>query len=108
MYLGIDPGKTGAMAVLDKGGEFVEVIDFEEVLPRIRLLAKTVKFAYLEEVHAMPGQGVSSTFTFGENSGWWKGILQAFEIPFKTIRPQDWQKVLFRSVGSSPRSPDLK
>lgn len=108
MYLGIDPGKTGAMAVLDKGGEFVEVVDFEEVLPRIRLLAKTVKFAYLEEVHAMPGQGVSSTFTFGENSGWWKGILQAFEIPFKTIRPQDWQKGLVPKRGKLTEKPGLE
>ena len=107
MYLGIDPGKTGAMAVLDKGGEFVEVVDFEEVLPRIRLLAKTVKFAYLEEVHAMPGQGVSSTFTFGENSGWWKGILQAFEIPFKTIRPQDWQKGLVPKKNNLTDKPGL-
>lgn len=107
MYIGIDPGKTGAMAILSDKGEFLEVIDFEEVLPRIRLLAPDIKFAYLEQVHAMPGQGVSSTFTFGENLGWWKGILQAFEIPFKSIRPQDWQKNLVPKKLSTTDKPGL-
>ena len=108
MYLGIDPGKTGAMAVLDKGGEFVEVVDFEEVLPRIRLLASEATCAYLEKVHSMRGQGVSSTFSFGENFGWWQGILQALEIPYKLISPQDWQKGLVPKKEKKSEKPGLE
>lgn len=40
----------------------------------------------------MPGQGVSSTFTFGENIGIWKGILAAMDIPYIETTPQKWQR----------------
>ena len=48
--------------------------------------------AVLEDVHAMPQQGVSSTFTFGEGKGIWEGILGAFDIPFDLVSPQAWKK----------------
>ena len=40
----------------------------------------------------MPGQGVASTFNFGANYGFIKGMLEAFEIPYQTIPPQRWKK----------------
>ena len=48
--------------------------------------------AVLEHVGAMPGQGVTSMFSFGENFGYLKGLLEAFEIPYELVRPQRWKK----------------
>ena len=107
-YIGIDPGKTGAMAVLSITGGFLAVHDFEESFDELKKLAlNQPTMVYLEEVHSMPKQGVASTFAFGENFGWWKGILQAFGVPFKTIRPQDWQKGLVPKRGTLTDKPSL-
>ena len=46
----------------------------------------------IEKVSSMPGQGVKSMFTFGENFGWIKGILDMGEISFQEIPPQKWKK----------------
>lgn len=51
-------------------------------------------FAVLEDVHAMPQQGVSSTFTFGEGKGIWEGILGAYDITTHMVSPQVWKKNL--------------
>ena len=107
-YIGIDPGKTGAMAIINEDGSFIRVVDFEEAFNILRdRYLDELEMAYLEEVHSMPKQGVASTFAFGENFGWWKGILQAFGIPFKTIRPQDWQKGLVPKRGTLTDKPSL-
>lgn len=46
----------------------------------------------LERVGAMPGQGVNSMFNFGMNYGFIRGLLEANEIPYQVVRPQDWKK----------------
>ena len=46
----------------------------------------------IEHVASMPGQGVKSMFTFGENFGWIKGILDMGEISFQEIPPQKWKR----------------
>ena len=107
MYAGIDPGKTGAIAFVSDEGDLREVMDFGEAFPKLRLLLSQTRFVYLEEVHAMPKQGVSSTFTFGQNYGWWKGFLQALDVSFKTIRPQDWGKGLVPKKGTITDKPGL-
>lgn len=101
--MGIDPGKTGAIAFLDDSGRFVDVFDFIDAFGPLAERRSDVAFCFLEEVHSMPGQGVASTFSFGENFGWWKGVLTAFGIPFRTIRPQDWQKNLVPKKTSSEK-----
>ena len=107
MFAGIDPGKTGAIAFMDDKGNFSQVHDFSEASAEVKRLATDIQFCYLEEVHAMPKQGVVSTFTFGENFGWWKGFLTGLGIPFKTIRPQDWQKGLVPKRGGMTDKPSL-
>lgn len=107
VYLGIDPGKTGAVAFIDGMGQLMKVVDFPDVMS-VDWFAEDFGMAYLEEVHAMPGQGVASTFTFGTNFGWWKGFLTAMRIPFKTIRPQDWQKGLVPKRGAMTDKPSLE
>lgn len=91
-YIGVDPGKSGAMAIIN--GETVKVIPFDEQRYIDALLdcdiLKTV--ACIEHVHSMPGQGVSSTFNFGANFGWTQGIFAAYGIPYELIHPQKWKK----------------
>lgn len=92
-YIGIDPGKTGAMAVINK--YVTKVIPFN---PRsyIKELTAVTSFSScvccLEHVSAMPGQGVTSMFHFGENFGWIQGVLEAFGIRYELVRPQKWKK----------------
>lgn len=92
-YIGIDPGKSGAMAVIN---EYVtKVIPFN---PRSYINElNTVSYVgscvcCLEHVSAMPGQGVTSMFNFGMNFGWIQGVLDAFGISYELVRPQKWKK----------------
>ena len=48
-------------------------------------------FVYLEKVHSMPGQGVASTFKFGQGYGFLRGILVALRYPFEEVTPKKWQ-----------------
>lgn len=59
-------------------------------------------FAVIEKVHAMPGNGVSSMFKFGQSYGFLRACLIAAEMPFQEISPQKWQKAL----GVNPREKD--
>ena len=91
-YMGIDPGKDGAMAWISRDGE-VEILPFSEsgyasILCQMRGKAVVA----LEKVGARPGQGTKSMFTFGENYGFIRGILEAFSIPYQEITPQKWKK----------------
>ena len=110
MYIGVDPGKTGAVAILDDKGSYINVLDFgqEGLMSALIDYAPVVKFAYLEKVHSMPGQGVVSTFSFGENFGWWQGVLGSLGIPYTTIRPQDWMKKYSLQKSSASDKPGLE
>lgn len=93
--LGIDPGQNGAAALLIDG-RFESVVDYSDgpsVIAALDewLLFHTVDLVVLELVGAMPKQGVSSTFKFGANYGWWKGVLDANKLPWREVRPQAWQ-----------------
>jgi crossover junction endodeoxyribonuclease RuvC len=75
--------------------------DFSDMMRVIRAHARPVETgcgepakmrAFLEKVHAMPKQGVTSCFTFGQNYGFIRGLLTALEIPFEDVTPNAWQK----------------
>ena len=97
IYIGIDPGKKGALAIINGIGD-ISIYPFDKEVYRnvlsdyqmvgSEILAKCC----LEHVSAMPGQGVVSMFTFGENFGFIQGLLTAFEIPYELVRPQKWKK----------------
>ena len=91
-YIGVDPGKSGAMAVIN--GENVTVIPFDEKAYIDILLDCDIlnTVACIEHVHSMPGQGVASVFNFGMNFGWIQGIFAAYGIPFELVHPQKWKK----------------
>lgn len=109
-YIGIDPGVSGAYAVLKcKGTEIREVsVHKWEDLQSIAHHLHTLKaepfsvdtFAALERVHASPQMGRSSIFTFGCNAGMWEGMLAGAEIPYEKVSPQTWQKTVYNTKAT--------
>lgn len=103
VWLGVDPGKSGGMCVLFEDGG-VEFIDWpksnscHDIYPAVRraIQGHEVVMAAKEKVSAMPGQGVRSMFSFGENNGAWKMLLAVLRIPYVDPTPQQWQKNLVR------------
>lgn len=92
IYIGIDPGASGALAII-KDGE-IELYPFDErrYIDECYLVYKEDTKCCLEHVSAMPGQGVTSMFKFGENFGFIQGVLQSYGIPYELVRPQKWKK----------------
>ena len=116
IYLGIDPGLTGALAVID-GGEllFHDCPTYKDGTKQrmdeagaARLLASACKVGpcliTVEKVHSMPGQGVSSMFGFGYGFGVWMGILAALQIPHQIVTPQAWKKEMFAGYSADTDS----
>lgn len=124
--LGIDPGLTGGLSFLDYSVPFCSpkqsfvyhtpVITTKFVkqgkkktrnnmdLNEARKIIKkyNVDIAYLEEVHAMPGQGVTGMFRFGQNFGQWEGILAGLEIDVIKVPPQTWKsRMKLRSAAKT-------
>ena len=108
IFIGIDPGLNGAIAFLDTEKGHLSVLDMP-VLELIRngkakrevsahglasvfTLAENVSHAVLERVGAMPGQGVTSVFSFGRSVGLVEGVLAARGITASIVTPQAWQK----------------
>ena len=92
IYIGIDPGKSGAMAVIDRATTILVPFAEEDYINCLKLLPSQITRACLEHVTAMPKQGVTSMFNFGQNFGYIKGLLEAFGIPYELVRPQKWKK----------------
>ncbi len=101
--IGIDPGKTGAAALLPAEGEPLimdwpgDPVAAAEIL-RDWSMEFDAQLVALESVHAMPKQGVSSTFSFGQNLGQWQGIVSALGLPCMMPRPAEWQKGMIRKA----------
>ncbi len=105
--LGVDPGAGGAIALLDIGLNALIVRDMPVVVVRVgrhdrrqineTLLAHMLGLfepdaAFIERVHALPGQGVTSAFTFGMAYGLVRGILAAMHVPTQLVTPQEWKR----------------
>ena len=93
VYLGIDPGKHGGLAVIYSDGN-VSVMPLKEetLITVLRTLPGIPARCCLEKVGAMPGQGLASTFNFGVGFGYIKGILECNRISYQEIAPQRWKK----------------
>ena len=114
--IGIDPGLSGAIAILDDN-KIIELFDMP-VMPdgkknkrqlNSALLVKLIKnniedlektVMVVEQVNAMPGQGVTSMFNFGQTFGAIKGICAALGLPIFLVRPAKWKKH-FELINSS-------
>ncbi len=105
--IGIDPGQTGALAVLQDGkvsalldmptsarlhGKGQQVDGYTLSTWLLEQTASNDVQVLLEAVSAMPGNGASSMFRFGESVGVVLGVCGALQLPIKWIRPVDWKR----------------
>ncbi len=110
LIIGIDPGISGSICFLDNG-KILDVIEmpimidgkknkkqvngsqvYNEVTKRIKQFEKNQIRVVIEHVSAMPGQGVTSMFNFGQSFGILKGICTAMQLPMYFVRPAKWKK----------------
>ena len=114
--IGIDPGLSGAIAVLENNKvlNLFEMPVMSEGKKNKRqlnsaLLVNLIKenmekneeiVVVVEQVNAMPGQGVTSMFNFGQTFGAIKGVCAALELPIYFVRPSKWKKH-FELINSS-------
>jgi len=105
LYYGIDPGVSGAIAVINDDGMLVDVVRNTETERDVWLwLSEYAKLgegvAVIEHVHSMPRQGVASSFKFGRSYGFLRGLLIASRISFTEVTPVKWQNAMrCRSKG---------
>ena len=109
LIIGIDPGISGSICFF-KDGRILEVIEmpvmtegkknkkqvngaqiYNEFLKRINKKDDEIRVV-IEQVSAMPGQGVTSMFNFGQSYGILKGICSAMQLPMFFVRPAKWKK----------------
>ena len=109
LIIGIDPGISGSICFFEDG-KILEVIEmpimtegkknkkqvngaqiYNEFLKRINNKDDEIRVV-IEQVSAMPGQGVTSMFNFGQSFGILKGICSAMQLPMFFVRPTKWKK----------------
>ena len=110
LIIGIDPGISGSICFLEDG-IIKDVLEmptmtegkknkkqvngsqiFNEISLRIKTYEKKNIKGVIEQVSAMPGQGVTSMFNFGQSFGILKGICSAMQLPIYFVRPAKWKK----------------
>ncbi len=93
IYAGIDPGKTGAIALIYPDGE-VEFTDMDKAMDDLTKLLDSSRFEYvtIEEQSSRPSQSSSATFTHAQDYGYVLGVLAALLIPHELVRPQRWMR----------------
>tara|TARA_B100000401_G_C52698957_1_gene668126 strand:+ start:25 stop:519 length:495 start_codon:yes stop_codon:yes gene_type:complete len=110
LIIGIDPGITGSICFFEDG-KVLEVLDmpnmaegkknkrqvngaqiYNEISNRTKNYSKKNIKVIIENVSAMPGQGVTSMFNFGQSFGVLKGICSAMQLSMYFVRPAKWKK----------------
>lgn len=132
--VGIDPGKNGAIAVLDGYGELRWIDDMPVIGNTVSgiLVCDSIEAAFhdggqvmgegdtvavVEQVHSMPKQGVASSFDFGKSYGIVLGVLAGCRVRVEHVPPTRWKKALRltadkeqarrRAIERWPREADL-
>ena len=125
LVIGIDPGISGAICFLENG-KVIDVIDmpnmaegkknkrqvngaqiFNEINNKIKNSTINEVMVVIEHVSAMPGQGVTSMFNFGQSFGVIKGICAAMRLPLHLVRPVRWKKY-FNLINSENKQAELE
>tara|TARA_B110001452_G_scaffold51374_1_gene39242 strand:- start:134 stop:628 length:495 start_codon:yes stop_codon:yes gene_type:complete len=110
LIIGIDPGLSGSICFF-KDGKILDVIEmptmtegkknkkqvngaqlYNEISTKINQIKGHDIRVIIEQVSAMPGQGVTSMFNFGQSFGILKGICSAMQLPMYFVRPARWKK----------------
>lgn len=100
VIIGVDPGKDGGIAVIDGDGVLVWAAPLNSHAPKLvashlRYCANQypgLRYVFVEYVHAMPGQGVTSMFNMGRGLGVIHGVIEANMLQVVDVQPQLWQK----------------
>jgi crossover junction endodeoxyribonuclease RuvC len=113
LFLGIDIGVQGAIAMLDGSGDLIEIADMPVLAggPAGRrsvnapLLAEVIlkshaSGAFVEFVGARPGEGAVGAFAFGRSRGVIEGVLGACSVPIEMITPAHWKRLCGLSLAS--------
>ena len=121
--IGIDPGLSGAIAILDSN-KVLKIYDMPVMAEGkrnkrqlnsaqlVNIIKENIENCteinvVVEQVNAMPGQGVTSMFNFGQTFGAIKGVCAALNLPIFFIRPSKWKKY-FELINSSKDSSRTK
>ena len=110
LIIGLDPGISGSICFFEDG-KIIDVVDmptmtegkknkkqvngsqiFNEITKRISKFENHEIRVIIEQVSAMPGQGVTSMFNFGQSFGILKGICSSMQLPMYFVRPAKWKK----------------
>ena len=110
LIIAIDPGISGSLCFFEEG-KIIDIIEmpnmaagkknkrqvngaqiYNEISLRIKNFQKDDIKVVIEQVSAMPGQGVTSMFNFGQSFGVLKGICSAMQLPMYFVRPAKWKK----------------
>ena len=110
LIIGIDPGISGSICFFEDG-KIIDVVEmptmtegkknkrqvngsqiFNEISQRIHKTENHEIRVIIEQVSAMPGQGVTSMFNFGQSFGILKGICSSMQLPMYFVRPAKWKK----------------
>ena len=110
LIIGIDPGISGSICFFEDG-KIIDVIEmptmtegkknkrqvngaqiYNEILKRVSKAQRFNVRVVIEHVSAMPGQGVTSMFNFGQSFGILKGICSAMQLSMFFVRPAKWKK----------------
>ena len=104
-YIGLDPGQTGGIAILDDDGTVAFICEMPPLNELTKLFKhENPKHVFVEQVSVRPGQGISSGFKFGCHFGSILGALTALGIPHTLLRPQTWQKLVVTGTsGTDPK-----
>lgn len=111
IYIGIDPGKSGAIVIMDGENHFHahampsigKTYDAKKISDILKELSLYTCHCVIEDVHAIYGASASATFEFGYGVGLIEGILVANGIPFTKVQPKKWQKVMWEGIKLQTR-----
>jgi len=110
MYVGIDPGKNGAICFLNNQGMIEHISPMPEMKTLSGLLQGSrlmIKHVCLEKSQSFSGQGITSTFNYGCHYGIIQGILLAHQVPYSLVPPRTWQKNMIVSRARDAKAKAL-
>lgn len=103
--IGIDPGKTGAIVMLDGDtvrkypipliGKELDMLQLHRILD---VEGKQDWHVFIEDVHAIYGSAAGSTFTFGFVCGAIQAMVIALKLKHTLVQPKEWQKVVYQGI----------
>lgn len=105
IVVGIDPGKTGAIAYLTPKVEALVMPEISDFAQFIWQLAQPMRaenlHVYIEKCQSMPKQGVASSFSYGRHFGELLGVLVAYRIAHTLVPPKTWTRVMHAGTALS-------